>query len=280
MTKTKKIVGAVAILVLTIVIVLLALSLDFFPKDKFESSLRKSIRNNMGGIISIRDVTPFNWDRMDILPPYSRFRDASNNEIYIDEGHCLLVFYEKGNPIYHLTFSRRFGDFAELYREGGYSPLEARFMVPNEKHRYWLKLRHYDVDLSTPERTVTSYYDGFKRSDFKYQKRTVVRWYEDIAEKRFNVVNPILRNYEIIKIRKAEDRKDDTFHLPESDIQIIVREIDMDNRESINSIILREFDGKWLILGFDTVEEAEIPPDIKVIDEQAKRMLKQKEKQR
>jgi hypothetical protein len=138
--------------------------------------------------------------------------------------------------------------------------------------------KDYDVDLSTPEKTVATYYDGFKRSDFKYQKETVVRWYEDIAEKRFSIVNPILRNYEIIKIRKAEDRKDDEFQLPESDIQIIVKEIDRDNRESINSIILREFDGKWLILGIDTEEEAEFPPDIKVIDEQAKRMLEQKGK--
>jgi len=31
----------------------------------------------------------------------------------------------------------------------------------------------YDVDLSTPEKTLRAYYDAFKRSDFKHQKRTI-----------------------------------------------------------------------------------------------------------
>ena len=135
--------------------------------------------------------------------------------------------------------------------------------------------KDYDVDLSTLEKTLRSYYEGFKRSDFEYQKKTVVSWTEPIARETFNVVSPILKSYEIVEWREAKDRKNDTFQLPEDDIQAIVKEIDKNNQESENSFILRKFNGKWLIIGFDVVED---PPGSKVIDEQAKKIPERKGK--
>jgi hypothetical protein len=132
-----------------------------------------------------------------------------------------------------------------------------------------------DVDLSTPEKTLRSYYEGFKKSDFEYQKQTLLSSIEPIGKERYDVVSPILETYEIVKMREAKDRKDDTFHLPEDDIQAIVKEIDKNKQETVNSFILRKFDGKWLIVGFDTVEDS---PGSKIIEEKDKKMLEQKGK--
>ena len=136
----------------------------------------------------------------------------------------------------------------------------------------------YDVDLSTPEKTLRAYYDDFKRSDFKHQKMTMESSIESIGKERFDIVKPILQGYEILEIREAKDRKEDTFHLPEGDVDVLVKEIDKDNKESLNSFVLRKFGNRWLIIDWVTVDDAEIPPDINVIDEQAKRMLEQKGK--
>jgi hypothetical protein len=135
-----------------------------------------------------------------------------------------------------------------------------------------------DVDLSTPEKTLKNYYEAFTKSDFEYQKKTLLTSIEAIAKKRFDVINPILQSYQILKIREAKERKEDTFHLPEGDVDALVKEIYRDNKESMNSFVLRKFDSKWLIIDFVTESEAELPPDIKVIEEKAKKMLEQKEK--
>ncbi len=134
------------------------------------------------------------------------------------------------------------------------------------------------IDLSTPEDTIRSYYAAFRKSNFEVQKKTLLSSIESTAKKRFDVVNPILKSYQILKIREAKDRKKDTFHLPEGDVDILVKEIYRDSKESINSFVLRKFDSKWLIIDFVTENEAEFPPDIKVIEDQAKKMLEQKGK--
>jgi hypothetical protein len=136
----------------------------------------------------------------------------------------------------------------------------------------------HDIDLSTPEKTLRSYYEGFKRSDFWFQKRTLPSWNESLAEERFDVVNPILQSYQILEIREAKDRKEDTFHLPEGDVDALVKEIYKDNKESLNSFVLRKFANGWLIIDWLTIEDADIHPDINVIDEREKRMLERKGK--
>jgi hypothetical protein len=135
-----------------------------------------------------------------------------------------------------------------------------------------------DVDLSTPEKTLRAYYDLFKKSDFKHQKRTMESSIESLGKERFDRVKPILQGYEILKIREAKDRKEDTFHLPEGDVDILVKEIYKDNKESLISFVLRKLDNRWLINSWDIEDDTESPPDINVIDEQAKRMLERKEK--
>jgi hypothetical protein len=121
--------------------------------------------------------------------------------------------------------------------------------------------KNYDTDSSTPEKTLKTYYEAFKTSDFELQRRTMESSYESIGKERFDIIRPILQSYQILTIREAKDRAEDTFHLPEGDVQVIVKEIYKNNQESKISVILREFDGKWLILGFDIVEEPEGPPD-------------------
>jgi hypothetical protein len=137
---------------------------------------------------------------------------------------------------------------------------------------------NYTADLSTPEKTLKSYYEAFKTSDFERQKRTLESSIESIGKERFNTVRPVLQGHQILRIREAKDRKNDTFHLPEGDIDALVKETYRGNKESLTSFILREFENKWLIIGFDTVNESEVPPDIKIINEQAERMFEQKGK--
>lgn len=132
-----------------------------------------------------------------------------------------------------------------------------------------------DVDLSTPEKTVRSYYEGFKRSDFEYQKKTLLDPSDPSAKSRFDAVIQILQGYEIVKIRDAKDRKDDTFQLPEDDIQVIVKEIRKNSKESMYSFVLRKIEGKWLIEGFDAVED---PPSSKIIEEKYQKTLEQTRK--
>jgi hypothetical protein len=136
----------------------------------------------------------------------------------------------------------------------------------------------YEVDLSTPEKTLRAYYDAYKRSDFKHQKRTMESSIESIGKERFDIVKPILQGYEILKTREAKDRKQDTFHLPEGDVDALVKEIYKDNKESLNSFVLRKFGNRWLIVDWLTIEDADILPDMNAIDEQAKKMLGQKRK--
>ena len=137
---------------------------------------------------------------------------------------------------------------------------------------------NYSADLSTPEKTLKSYYEGFKTSDFEYQKKTVLSSIESIGKERFDTVRPILQSYQILKIREAKDRKEDIFHLPEGDIDALVKEVYKDNKKSVNSFVLRKFDNKWLIVDFVTANDPEVPSDIKVINEQAERIFEQKGK--
>ncbi len=140
MTRTWKIISTFVLLIVTILLVAIALWFDIFPKSRFESSLRKSIRNNRGGIVTIRDLTTFAWDRMDIYTPYSAYKDAKGKIIYVGEGECLLVFTKKDLPVSQFRYNRFYGDFSGLYREGGYSPSDARFKVPDGSQSHWLKL--------------------------------------------------------------------------------------------------------------------------------------------
>lgn len=142
MKRTTKIIGLVASIVVVIVFVafiFLEPYLDLLPKTELDSSLRKSIQNNKGGIVTLTDVTKFHWDRMDIYTPYSVYKDADGKTIEVDEGECLLVFSDKGVTVSLLKFKRFYGDFSDLHREGGYTPSDARFKVVLGKD-HWVKL--------------------------------------------------------------------------------------------------------------------------------------------
>jgi hypothetical protein len=114
--------------------------LEIFPNNKLDSSLRKAIQNKRGGILTIQEITPFRWDRLDIYTPYSTYKDEKGKMIDIDEGHCLLVFSENGVPVSLLNYKRYYGDFSGLTRKDGYNPSTARFKVLDKNHSNWIKL--------------------------------------------------------------------------------------------------------------------------------------------
>jgi hypothetical protein len=127
--------------------------------------------------------------------------------------------------------------------------------------------RDYHVNQSTPGEAIKTYYEAFRTSDFRHQKETVVSWIEDWAEERFKLVCPILQSYEIINMREAKDRKDDTFHLPEDAVDILVKENYKNGEQRLYSFILRKFDSKWLIESWDIVGEDDAADDPVLTDE-------------
>jgi hypothetical protein len=129
----------------------------------------------------------------------------------------------------------------------------------------------YNVDLSTPEKTLKTYYEAFKTSDFKHQKRTIEGSIESIDKKRFDMIRPILQSYQILKIREAKDREKDTFHLPEGDVDAMVKEIYKDNNENMVSFVLRKSNNKWLIIDVLYLEKSDILEDSKLIEEEMKK---------
>jgi hypothetical protein len=129
----------------------------------------------------------------------------------------------------------------------------------------------YNVDLSTPEKTLKTYYEAFKTSDFKHQKRTIEGSIESIDKKGFDMIRPILQSYQILKIREAKDREKDTFHLPEGDVDAMVKEIYKDNNENMVSFVLRKSNNKWLIIDVLYLEKSDILEDSKLIEEEMKK---------
>lgn len=114
--------------------------MEIFPKNQLDSSLRKAIESKRGAILYIHEITPFKWDRLDIYTPYTSYKVEKSRKIDVDEGHCHLIFSENGIMVAKLKFKRYYGDFAGLYREGGYTPSTARFNVSNSNKGSWVKL--------------------------------------------------------------------------------------------------------------------------------------------
>jgi hypothetical protein len=132
------------------------------------------------------------------------------------------------------------------------------------------------IDLSTPENTLKSYYEAFGKSGFGYQKKTLQSSIESAGKERFNIIRPILLSHQILKIRVVKEKEYSFYQ--EGDVNALVKEIYRDNKESINSFILRKFDKHWLIIDFVTENKAEVPEDIKHIEKKAKDMMKSKGK--
>jgi len=114
---------------MAIILGYLVLAPEIFPKSQFDSSFRKAIESKRGDILDTQKITQFEWDRLDIYTPYMNYKDENGTKIDVDEGHCHLVFSNKGIVIETLKLGRSHGDFAGLYREGGYNKSSARFRV-------------------------------------------------------------------------------------------------------------------------------------------------------
>jgi len=151
-TRKRKIMISVVALTVMIITGYFVSALEIFPSNRLDSSLRKAIQSKRGTILNIQEVTPFKWDRLDIYTPYTSFKDEKGAIIEIDEGHCLLVFSDRGAPVSKLKYKRYYGDFSGLHREGGYSPSSARFRVPAQSQNKWMKLEWAQAE--SPTRSV------------------------------------------------------------------------------------------------------------------------------
>lgn len=125
---------------LVIIIGYFLVALEIFPSNQHESSLRKAIAEKRGGTLTIQEVTPFKWDRLDIYTPYTSYKDENGRRVDVDEGHCQLVFTNNGALVATLKFKRYYGDFAGLYRKEGYTPASARFKVAETNKGSWVTL--------------------------------------------------------------------------------------------------------------------------------------------
>lgn len=89
-----------------------------------------------GSTIRLSDYTSFAWDRVHVFAPYTPdnvIAEETRTGVAFphrdSEGHCLLVFRFQGNPIVTFEVERKSADFAEVFRQGGYTREEAVFAV-------------------------------------------------------------------------------------------------------------------------------------------------------
>jgi hypothetical protein len=120
-------------------------------------------------------------------------------------------------------------------------------------------------NLSTPENTLVSYYEGFRKSDFEYQRKTIESSIGSAARKRFDLLKPVFGSYQILRTRGAKEREHDEFRLPEGDVDAMVKEIYKDKNENMVSFVLRKFNSDWLIIDILTLEKSDIIQGNKVI---------------
>ncbi len=97
-----------------------------------------------GSAIRLSDYTPFDWDRVHIFAPYTpatTIRNEVGSRVPFprrhSEGHCLLVFLSRGRVAAALEEERKAADFAQLFRQGGYSPEEAVFVSEVRGTDHW-----------------------------------------------------------------------------------------------------------------------------------------------
>lgn len=114
-----------------------------------QSDLQDRIARAVSGrdeqvIVSMRDLTTFQWDKFYAFGPYcpsERVHEALGFEwpyekysvIDVQDHSVLLVFVHDGKVVHYHDHPRREGDFNELTRQGGYTPDEAVFQGKMDK---------------------------------------------------------------------------------------------------------------------------------------------------
>ena len=124
----------------TAAIFLVVRGYEIIPSSRLDRDLRSAISHNRGGTIDLSRITQLQWDHLAIFPPYSSVSNANGQADDVDEGHCVLQFTNRNQTVYILRFNRRYGDFATLGNNKGYSPEESVFAV-EDGHNHWPKIK-------------------------------------------------------------------------------------------------------------------------------------------
>jgi hypothetical protein len=103
-------------------------------RDRLVEALAK------GEPVELRSVTPFAWDRVHVIPPYTQpndIREATALEqtgagrfgIEKRDDICLLVFVKGGKLVEAVDVPRDRADFAKLREQKGLTPAQAVFVL-------------------------------------------------------------------------------------------------------------------------------------------------------
>lgn len=101
-------------------------------------------------MVSLNELTDFQWQRMFIFVPYTPIQKihkslgfewdrAEKTNVHMRDDICLLVFVSNNQVVQYVEYPRNYGDFSEIHIERGFSPSEALFeVVEAERGESWL----------------------------------------------------------------------------------------------------------------------------------------------
>lgn len=130
--------------------------LDF--KIKLETSIKLKMETEADSIISIYNITTFEWEEMYIFTPYTgidsinsrlgfTWYGAKKTHIYQDDGINLLVFVKDERVVSYSRFPRDLGDFIKVESSGPFTKDQSIFVIREEPYggQNWIFLS-LDVD--------------------------------------------------------------------------------------------------------------------------------------
>ncbi len=111
--------------------------------NKLATHIQQRRESDKNAIVSLKDVTDFEWDRIYVFPPYTSVKEihtalgydwdeAENTGIHMFDSFNLLVFTRAGKVVGYVKYPHTLGDFGGIYehrKQKGFAPDEAVFMV-------------------------------------------------------------------------------------------------------------------------------------------------------
>ena len=111
-----------------------------FGKDPVSSAIADLVRQGEGTVVEIAPLTAFEWHRLFIFGPYStanRVNDSlgfqwnglDRSGVEWGKGATLFVYVRRNEVVRSFDHPRIQGDFSQTFKQDGYAPSEARFVV-------------------------------------------------------------------------------------------------------------------------------------------------------
>lgn len=119
-------------------------------KETLFSVVAKKHGSEDSVMVSLNELTDFQWQRMFIFAPYTPIQKihkslgfewdrAEKTNIHMRDDICLLVFVSNNRVVQYFEYPRNHGDFSEIHVERGFAPSEALFeVVEAERGESWL----------------------------------------------------------------------------------------------------------------------------------------------